>query len=163
VHGELSLARLDQILLSAGERGLFLPYLARAALGSRPPLGLFRRIRAEHGIVDLKRGGIAAIVALARVYSLQAGSSERSTLKRLDAAVAGGTLSRDGAETLGETFRFLTRLRLREQLRQHRAGEAPSNGVPLDALSRLELRHLNEGYRAILELQKATAQRFRIE
>jgi CBS domain-containing protein len=73
VHGLLSLNSLEEIFLKAGERGLFLAHLARAALGFQPPLGFFRRIRQEEGGVDLKQGGIAPIVGLARLYALEMG------------------------------------------------------------------------------------------
>jgi CBS domain-containing protein len=163
VEGELELDPLDDIILTAAKRGLFLPYLARAALSFRAPLRLFRRIRHERGEVDLKRGGIAAVASLARVYALEAGSRAGSTLDRLEAAAEGGTLSRNGAELLAESFRFLTRLRLREQLRAVAEGRQPSNRVRLADLTQLEVRHLKDAFRAILELQRATALRFRLE
>lgn len=160
VHGELSLEPLEHVLLAAGRRELFLAQLARAALRGRPPLRFRGRIRAEHGAVDLKAGGIAATVMLARTYALAAGSVARPTLERLRAAAEAGTLSRSGVEILGESFRFLARLRLQEQLRAVRAGETPSNRVRVDALSDLERRRLGEAYEAVRQLQDATALRF---
>jgi CBS domain-containing protein len=161
VHGGLSLEPLDRILLSGGRRGLFLHHLGRAALSFRPPLGPFGRIRTTDGTVDLKAGGIAATVMLARVYALAAGAGPRPTLERLGAAAEAGKLSRSGAEILAETFRFLTRLRLQEQLRALRAGEPLSNRVLLEALSPLERRRLKEALHAVRKLQSATALRFR--
>jgi CBS domain-containing protein len=163
VHGALPVDALDALVLSAPERGFFLSHLARTALAFRPPLDRFRRLRNESGEVDVKRGGIVPIANIARVYALEAGARARPTLERLVAAKQGGVLSRDGAETLAESFRFLMRLRLREQLRRLRAGEEPTNRVRLDALSHLEVRYLKEAFRAILEMQKATAFRFKVE
>jgi CBS domain-containing protein len=160
VAGELPLEPLEQVLLTAGRRELFLARLAQAALRGRPPLGFRGRIRADDGAVDLKAGGIAATVMLARTYALAAGSNARPTLERLQDAAAAGRLSRSGAEILGESFRFLTRLRLQEQLRTVRAGAQPSNRVPLDALSDLERRRLAEAFEAVRKLQDATALRF---
>jgi CBS domain-containing protein len=161
VHGELSLEPLERVLATARRRDLFLAGLARAALRGRPPVGFRGRIRTQDGAVDLKAGGIAAIVMLARTYALAAGSTARTTLERIAAAAAAGTLSRSGAEILGESFRFLTRLRLQEQLRALRAGEQPSNSVRVDALSELERRRLGEAFEAVRKLQDATALRFR--
>jgi CBS domain-containing protein len=160
VHGELTPEPLEAVYLRAGERGLFLAHLARAGLKFQPPLGFFRRIRAEEGGVDLKKGGIAPIVALARLYALEVGTTARSTLARLEAAGQAGTLSREGAELLAEAFRFLLYLRLREQLRAYRAGETPGNRVRLERLSPLERRHLKEAFLAIRETQELTALRF---
>lgn len=163
VHGELSLDRLEGLLLSARERGVFLPNLARTALAFRPPLGVFRRIRNERGKVDLKRGGIAPLVGLARLYAFEARSPARSTIDRLTAAATAGVLSRDGAEALAESFRFLTRLRLKEQLERIKGGKEPDNRVLLASLSHLERRHLKEAFRAVLEQQRAAALRLQVE
>jgi CBS domain-containing protein len=163
VHGDLSLEPLERRLRVAGDRAPFLTNLARSALGFRPPLTVFRRIRNEGGEVDLKRSGIVPIVSLARLYALEAKSPERSTVTRLRAAAEAGVLSRNGAETLAESFRFLTGLRLREQLERLRSGMAPSNSVRVASLSSLESRHLKEAFRAIAEQQKAVALRLRVE
>jgi CBS domain-containing protein len=160
VHGGLSLEPLDRILLSGGRRARFLHNLAQAALRFRPPLGPLGRIRTADGWIDLKAGGIAPIVMLARVYALAGGAAARPTLQRLEAAGAAGTLSRAGAEILGEGFRFLTRLRLQEQIRSLRRGEEASNRVRLEALSPLERRRLLETLRALRKQQDAAALRF---
>lgn len=161
VHGELDLVPLDAILASAGGRDLFLHQLARAALTFRPPLRAFGRLRRDRGTIDLKAGGIAAIVMLARLHALAARATPRPTLERLDAAAQAGTLSRAGAEELADTFRFLTRLRLREQLRSLAAGAALGNRVDPDALSAFERRRLKEALRAVGHQQEATRLRFR--
>ena len=61
----------------------FLAHMLNGALAFRPPLGFFNRLRSDNGNVDLKKGGIASIVGLARVAALAAGSRERPTLERL--------------------------------------------------------------------------------
>lgn len=160
IYGELSLEPLEKIILEAGNQKIFLGHLANTVLELQPPLGFFRRIRDEDGLVDLKKGGIAPIVGLARVYSLAARTRERSTLERLEAAAAAQTLSREGAETLAETYGFLLRLRLREQLTAIKAANTPDNKIRLAALSPLENRHLKEAFLAIREIQAATAQHF---
>jgi CBS domain-containing protein len=162
VHGELSLEPLARILLAGGRSGRFLHNLARAVLRFRPPVGPLGRVR---GTVDLKAGGIGPIVMLARLYALAAGVPARSTLDRLDAAAETGTLSRAGAEILGESFRFLTRLRLQEQIRDLRQGglrqgDLPDDDVVVEALSPLERRRLSEALRAVRKQQEAAALRF---
>lgn len=163
VHGGLDLEPLEAWLRRAGREKLFLAHLAKTALGFSPPLGLFRRIREQEGGVDLKKGGILPIVGLARLYALEAGSDARSTLDRLEAAAAAGTLSRDGASTLGEAFSFLLDLRLKDQLRARAAGEAPGNLARLEALSPLERRHLKDTFLALREIQEAVALRYAVE
>lgn len=160
VHGELSLEPLDRVLLAGGGSQAFLHGLARACLRFRSPLGPFGRVRGEDGLVDLKAGGIAAIVMLARLYALAGGRTPQPTLERLRAATEAGTLSRAGGEILGESFRFLTWLRLREQLRSVAAGEKVGNDVRLQDLSPLERRRLAEALRAVRKQQQATALRY---
>ncbi|MCB0154613.1 MAG: cyclic nucleotide-binding protein, partial [Anaerolineae bacterium] len=160
VHGELSVEPLEQIITEAKESGIFLAHLTHAAMEFRPPLGFFSRIRTEDdGQVDLKAGGIAPVVSLARIYALEAGGRTRSTLERLTAAHQAGKLSQAGAETLLETYRFLLKLRLRDQLETMKQGQAPDNKIRLEALSQVEKRHLKEAFRAIREMQDATAHR----
>ena len=163
VHGGLSLEALDDVLTAAGGEQRFLAHLARASLGLTPPLGAFRTIKQEEGGVDLKKGGIVPIVSLARFYALEAQSRARSTLARLTAAADAGTLSREGAATLDEAFRFLVGLRLREQLRALAARKAPSHHVQLEHLAPLERQHLKDVFQAVRELQSATASRYAID
>ncbi len=163
VHGGLDLAPLEAVCREAASRRIFLAHMARAARTFQPPLGFFRRIRDEGGKVNLKKGGIAPIVAMARVYALEAASSARSTPDRLEAAVAGGALSREGADMLLEAFRFLMRLRLREQLEAVRQGLPLENTVRLDRLTALERRHLKEAFLAIREMQEALALRYQTD
>jgi CBS domain-containing protein len=159
VHGELSLEPLERIIQEAGKNDIFLAHLTRAALEFRPPSSFFRRIRAEDGQVDLKAGGIAPVVSMARVYALQADVRSRSTFERLEAAQEAGVLSRGGAETLIETYRFLFQLRLRDQLAAVEASQPPDNKVQLEALSPMEKRHLKDAFLAIREMQEAISQR----
>lgn len=163
VHGELSLEALDRIVATSGEQGIFLAHLARASLQFRPPIGFLRRIKEEDGGVDIKKGGIAPIVSLARVYALEAGSLAKGTVERLRAAAHKNKLSQEGAETLIEAFGFLMRLRLRQQLTSLRQGLPPNNKIQLEGLSTLERRHLKEAFLQIREMQESMSHRFQTD
>jgi CBS domain-containing protein len=154
VAGALSLAPLEDILAAAETEKLFIAHAAQEALTWGPPLGFFNRVRSDHGMVDLKKGGIGPIVNLARVGALAAGSRERSTLERL--AVAGksaGILKQENTVVLAETFQFLLQLRLRHQLAALQAKQAPDQKVRLASLSVLERRHLKEAFVTIRHVQ----------
>lgn len=159
-HGDLDTEILDRILKGGGTRGPFRAQLARAAVTFRPPLGWFGRIRASDNAVDVKVGGTAAIVLLARLYALAAGSSEHSTVPRLRAAAAAGTLGASAAGQLEDAYRFLTDLRLRHQVEQVLAGRPADNLVPLDALSAAQRRTLKETLASVRDMQDVTAMRF---
>jgi CBS domain-containing protein len=163
VYGGLSTAPLDAALRRSSGAPRFLVGMARAAVIFGPPLGFGGRIRAQRREVDLKRGGLAAIVLLARLFALAAGSTARSTPDRLAAASTAGTLSHDGAEALTYAHRVLGDLRLTEQLRRLAVGAEPSNRVRLDNLTPDECRQLRAAMHAVRDLQRATALRFHTE
>jgi CBS domain-containing protein len=163
VHGELSLAPLGEIVEAAREARLFLRLLAQNSLHFRPPLGFLNRVRERESGVDLKGGGLMPIVGLARVRALAAGSAQRSTLDRLEAAVKHGVLRPEAADTLAEAFRFLSRLRLEAQLGARRAGRPPTNSVELESLTALERRHLKDAFVSIRELQEELALDYLVE
>jgi CBS domain-containing protein len=113
--------------------------------------------------VDLKRGGIAAIVLLARLHALAAGSTARSTLERLRHAEQRGTLGTHASDDLTDAFRLLMRIRLREQLRMRAGGRAAENSVSLDDLSPLERRWLRDALQTVALEQRSVADRFHTE
>jgi len=163
VAGSLSMESVDKLIDAAEDNQLFMAHLARVSLRFKPPLGLFRKIQTEDGRVDLKKRGIASIVAAARVYALEAGTRQRPTRERLEAAMETGKLGRDIGQNLIETYRYLLQLRLQEQLTLIRAGDEPSNSIRLNRLSSLQQRHLKDAFQAIREMQSAVVRRYRTD
>ena len=160
VHGGLDVGRLDDILVAGCRRGSFLLQMARATVTFRPPLIIFGHLHTDHGWLDIKRSGTAAIVLLARLYALAAGSNARTTLLRLRVAADAGTLSRSGVEQLTDAYRLLTALRLAHQVEQVRSGVVPDNRVRVDRLPPAERRRLRDAIRTVRVLQEITANRF---
>ncbi|MCB9098387.1 MAG: cyclic nucleotide-binding/CBS domain-containing protein [Anaerolineales bacterium] len=163
VHGTLPLHSLNQIIAQAKNRPIFLAQLAGNALSFTPPLGFFRGIRDEDGQVDLKKGGIAPIVAVARIYAIQMKVKTRSTLERLEAAIEAGLINREDATALAEAFRYLQWLRLREQFHEISEGRSPDNKIQLDHLLGREKRRLREALLYIRDTQDSVARRFRTD
>ena len=164
VAGELSIRSLEEIIAAAKSQRLFLAYMARGAMDFRPPLGFFNRLRSERGKIDLKRGGIAPIVGLARVASLAAGSIERSTLERLRVAADSALfLSREDAIALSEIFPFLFNLRLEHQVKSAAAKSVVDHQVPLVGLSQLTRRHLKESFVLIKQIQDAISAEWQLD
>jgi CBS domain-containing protein len=159
VAGTLDVGALDTVVRERRGDGVLLARMAAAAGTFRPPLGLLHRVRSADGAVDLKDGGVNPIVALARVLAIEAGSTARSTVERLEVAAEHGGLGRDGAEELIEAFRFLQGLRLEQQLTDWRSGRELSNRLVLDELTPTRRRHLKEAFVAVARIQHATIQR----
>src|SRR5204862_8075847 len=114
--------------------------------------------KGEHaGTLDVKHGGITTIGTLARVHAVRAGSVERRTLARLEAAAAAGELDPDIASELAESFRFLWEIRLRNQAAQVRSGTTPDDFVDPTTLGPVARRGLREAFRVIARAQRGLA------
>ena len=146
----------------ASEHPALLRLLARFALSHRPPTGFLRGLVVEHsgehrGRLDLKHGGIIPIVDLARWAGMAGGVTSASTIERLRAAAAAGTLSESAAQTLEDAFELISSLRLQHQVGQLRAGVTPDDYVDPAALSALTRSYLKEAFRAVASIQKRVA------
>ncbi|MFP5253171.1 MAG: DUF294 nucleotidyltransferase-like domain-containing protein [Actinomycetes bacterium] len=160
VHGDLDVGRLHGILEAGGRRGGFMLQMARAAVTFRPPMVIWRHVRTDHGRLDVKRGGTAAIVLLARLYALAAGSAARTTPLRLEAARQAGTLSAPGVDGLLDAYRLLTGLRLRHQVAQAVTGSPPDNLVPVVQLSGRDRHRLLGALHTVRVMQEITERRY---
>jgi CBS domain-containing protein len=134
-----------------------------AALASRrePPLGFFRGFVVERGgdyadTLNVKRGGTAAIVQLARLYSLKVGDTVVGTRERLQQA-AGVATAEESAQNLIDAFDYVTGLSLQHQARQLRSGEVPDYHIAPSALSTMSRENLRDAFNIIKKAQGAVA------
>ena len=149
-------------LWQARGRPDLLRLLARFALQFRPPTGFLRDFVVEHsgerrGQLDIKHGGMIPIVDLARWAGMAAGVASCSTVGRLRAAEAAGTLDSPDARTLIEAFGFIFSLRLDHQVEQLRRGEAPDDFIDPKTLNPLARSYLREAFRAVASVQSGLA------
>lgn len=143
----------------------FLAYLAKHAVQEAPPLGFFRGFvlerRGEHrDTLDIKTGGLRAIVEFARVLAVAAGLDEVNTERRLRAAVRAGVLGEELAENLLGAWEVVSRIRLRHQAAQVRAGAAPDNHVRPADLSELDRRNLRDAFAVVRQAQGTLTVRY---
>ena len=159
VHGDTVL--VDQLraeVVALGSRSeLLLAYLSGQAARVRQPIGFFRGFVLEDAgehrdTLDIKRG-IAAIVQIARVNALRAGSLALATSERLAAARARGVLSPEAATDLSDAFELLSYLRLRHQAAQARQGIPPDNHLDPARLGSLDRRHLRDAFQIVRTAQ----------
>lgn len=138
------------------DRPDLLAEMARAAVAFHTPLTLFGRLAQEPEGLDLKRGGLFALVHGIRLLALEAKILETSTLGRIKALVACDRLSSDYGANLAEAFRLFVRLRLRSQLKggDHR--------VRVDALSHSERDLLRHALHQVKKFQQWLALHFRL-
>ena len=132
--------------------------LARFALSFRPPTGFLHDFVVEHsgehrGQLDIKHGGLIPIVDLARWAGMAAGIASASTMERLRAAEAAGTMESPEARTLMEAFGFIFSLRLDHQVEQLRRGQPPDDFIDPKTLNPLARSYLREAFRAVASVQ----------
>jgi CBS domain-containing protein len=146
---------LVEIERKAREHPYFLRRLARTATDFKPPLGFRKTIQVDDsdGAFDVKRGAIVPICNLARFHALSAGVTISSTLERLHAAEAEGSLEPEPAAELREAFELVTRLRLEHQAAQTERGQPPDNRLAPDALPPLTRSQLRAALRSIEHAQ----------
>jgi len=155
-------AVLDEVVVEARRRPLFMRHLAHRALDLRPPTGFFRQFvveaKGEHaGTLDLKHRGIVIIGNLARIHAVRAGITDKGTLDRLRAAAAAGAIGDDEADSLSEAFRLFWRLRLEHQAAQARAGEPADDFIDPGALTAVTRGGLRAAFRAVSDAQRLLA------
>ncbi len=162
-YGQLSVEPLDAIVRRAAQARVFLAAMAKSALTFHPPGGLLLRLRSDSSRIDLKLKGISPIVFLARVYGLEAGSERSNTIERLEAARRAGMIAQDTCATLSEAYRFLLRVRLREQIRMISEGRQPTNVISLTDLSTIERSRIRDTFRAIEDWQERASYHYRTD
>jgi CBS domain-containing protein len=163
VAGALDLAPLEDTLAEAVRKPVFLRFLAKTSMEFKPPPMLLLRLRGESSTVDLKMHGISPIVFLARCYGLEAGTTARGTLERLEAARRAKLVDEIVEARTGEAYRFLLGLRLRLQLRSLSQGRPASNKVALSELSALERSRLKDSLAAVKAWQDTGAFHFKTD
>lgn len=146
-------------------QGIFLAFMAANALTHPPPLGWLGNItlsrRGEHrGTIDLKMGGIAPIVDLARVYALASGTPAVNTHDRLKTAASSGEITEQGARDLRDALDYLAGLRIQHQARRMSDGHAADNHLRPEELSNFERGHLKEAFRVVKRLQNVLGERY---
>jgi CBS domain-containing protein len=137
----------------------FLRALLDEALGWRPPTGFVRDFVVAHsgehrGQLDLKSGGLAPVVALARWIAIVSGDARGTTTERLRRGARLGLLSTDEADTLAGGFDDVYALLLRHEAQAVRGGAEPTTYFHPGDLDTLTRRHLRESFRAIALVQE---------
>jgi CBS domain-containing protein len=167
IHGEVALhADLQRHVLRASPGSLrFLAQLAKHATSNEPPLGFFRGLVLEKtgdhkDTLDIKRGGVGAVVELARVHALSLGSPAVNTQTRIEAVREAGVLTGETAHDLRDAFEFISYVRLRHQAGQVRRREPTDNFVAPEELSGFDKRHLRDAFAIVRGAQGVLTHRF---
>ena len=156
VHGDPTLTRRvqqDNVGIFK-DSPLFVSYLARDALRSKIPLGIFRNLvldTTEDGqkVFDAKRQAIMPIVDIARTHALANGLSEVGTIDRLRALAKAGKMNADDAQSLEDAMLLVNEMRIGHQARQVQEGKMPDNLITPGDLSSLERDYLKDAFSVV--------------
>src|SRR5699024_4841706 len=139
-------------------------HLASLAARREPPLTFFKGLVVERSgqyanTLNIKKGSTAAIVQMARLYSLSAGHSIVETRERLRQS-AGKTVAPAGSEDLLDAFDYLRSITLKYQASQIRSGQQPNYHIDPKQLSGMERENLRDAFSIIKSMQNALATKY---
>lgn len=167
IYGDTQLA--DQVVRlavqTARNASRLHAHLATLAARREPPLGFFRGLVVDRSgeyanTLDVKKGGTAAIVQMARLFALASGVHAVGTRERLTQAAGHGAVSARGAEDLRDAFDFLNTIALQQQANQVRRGERPNYHIDPKVLGKLDREHLRDAFQIIKSMQSALATKY---
>ena len=144
---------------------IFLSSLVSDSVSVSPPLGIFNSLvlekSGEHSkTLNIKRYALSLLVDLARIYGLKSGSEKAETMERFNHAHEHNLLSEDMLKNVLGSFRFLTQIRLSQQLIELKEGKVPDNHIDPNAFGSFERKHLKDAFRIIADLQEYTKLQF---
>jgi CBS domain-containing protein len=167
VGGDFSLADQLRDYLGVMLRGQtsFVEYIADLAARNKPPLGFLKSVVVEKSgehkdKLDLKVKGLAPIVGIVRVFALEAGIRETSTLERLDALKERNDDVAEYGEEIAHAFEFIMLLRIQHQFEQLSIGQEPDNFISPDSLTSLQKKTIKEAFNLIKKLQDSISERY---
>ena len=140
-------------------------HMAALAARREPPLGFFRGLVVDRSgeyanTLNVKKGGTAGIVQMARLFALSSGVTALGTRRRLlDAAAAGG-VSAKGAQDLVDAFDYLSSITLRHQSLQLRENVTPDYQIDPNRLGKMDREHLRDSFQIIKDMQNALASKY---
>lgn len=155
------------IAVTAKKSDLFLLWMAKTSLATRPPLTFFKNFIVEKDgehkdTFDLKTKGLVYIVDFARLMSLKHGITETNTLARLNLLQENQYLPYNLCNEIIEAYEFLMHLRLIHQLQMLETEQDPDNHINPKDLTDLERQTLKEAFLVIGRLQEFLSKDFHV-
>lgn len=160
LYGESALAESlrDYLVALLKDQKVFLGYIANLAIKNQPPIGFFKSFvvdkDGEHkDELNLKIKGLAPLVDILRLFALEKGIRETSTLERIETLRGMHSIVEEYADELEQAFEFITFLRIHHQFSQISSGAAPNNFINPNRLSNLEKRSIKEAFHLVTKIQ----------
>jgi CBS domain-containing protein len=168
IYGKFSLAEELKIHLLSTVAGnqLFFGYMANMMLQITPPLGFFKTFMVEKSgehkdKFDLKVKGLTPLLDAIRLFSMEKGIKEYTTLERIQVLKNKHSVVQEYAEELEHAFEFILLLRIHHQYEQIKEGRDPDNFINPDQLSNLEKKTIKEAFNLMTKIQSRIAELYK--
>jgi CBS domain-containing protein len=168
LSGNLKLADNLRIYLERmlKDQNVFLARMAAVITSNRPPLGFFKTFVVEKSgehkdALNLKLSGVGPLIDIVRLFALETGIPETSTLERIKAMRAGHPIIMELGEEIEHAFEFISLLRIHHQLGMIERNLPPDNFINPDRISNLEKKSLKESFQLVLRVQDAIVELYK--
>ncbi len=168
VHGETRLLDwLKEYTLSlAMNSKIFLGYIANLAIKNMPPIGFLKTFVVEKSgehkdKLNIKVKGLAPLIDIVRLFALEKGMPETSTVERIHALRDKHSIVREYADELLHAFEFMMLLRIQNQYAQMKEGTDINNFINPNKLSNLEKKIAKETFQLISTIQNLIIERYK--
>ncbi len=168
VYGETKLLEWlkDFVMNMVKDNKVFLGYIANMAIKNMPPIGFLKTFVVEKSgehkdKLNLKVKGLAPLVDIVRLFALEKGIHETSTIERILTLKDKHTIIKEYADELLHAFEFILLLRIQNQFEQLKKGEDINNFINPNALSNLEKRIAKETFHLISKVQDLIIERYK--
>jgi len=152
-----------KIIEMVKQKDVFMAYFARNSLLFETPINMFSSLRTTNdGSVDIKKGGIFAIVQGVRSLALENGVMENTTVKRIKKLHQLGILEKEMASELIEAFGLLSRLRLQGHIEKQKDGLPLDNMIDITSFGKIERDMLKDSFVIVNTFKKFIEHHFRL-
>jgi CBS domain-containing protein len=160
IYGNFSLAEKlrDSLKSMLAGQAVFFGHMANQMMRNTPPVGFFKSFVVEKSgehkdEFNLKIKGLTPLIDIIRLFALEKGIRETSTLGRMKALREIHPIVKQYADELEQAYEFLMVLRIHHQFGQIREGRNPDNFINPNKLSNIERKTLREAFHLISKLQ----------
>lgn len=153
----------EKVIEMVKQKDVFMAYFARNSLLFETPINMFSSLRTTNdGSIDIKKGGMFAIVQGVRSLALENGVFENPTVKRIKKLHQLGVLEKEMASELIEAFGLLARLRLQGHIEKQKNGQPLDNMIDITAFGKIERDMLKDSFVIVNTFKKFIEHHFRL-
>jgi CBS domain-containing protein len=131
-----------------------------------PPIGFLKAFVVEKSgehkdMLNMKIKGLAPLVDIVRLFALEKGIKETSTIERINVLKDKNTIVKEYGDELVHAFEFIMLLRIQHQLEQLKEGKDVNNFINPNNLSNLEKRIAKETFQLVSKIQDLIIERYK--